>query len=62
MTFDESVKRLTREERFMATVSAMSTLLIEKGVFAQEEFERYFLQWAEAEIKKPSRGYVKVYG
>lgn len=52
MTFQEAIDLLARDERFKATVSAMNTLLIQKGIYTQEEFEAYFCQWAEAELGK----------
>lgn len=52
MTFDDAIQSLSREERFMATVSAMNMLLIHKGVYTSPEFEACFCQWAEAETKK----------
>ena len=52
MDFDQAMKLLSRDERFKATVSAMNTLLIQKGVYTQQEFEIYFCQWAESETKK----------
>ena len=47
--------RLSREDRFKATVAAMNTLLVQKGIYTQEEFEEYFCQWGEAAIKKEKR-------
>lgn len=52
MDFYQAMDLLSRDERFKATVSAMNTLLIQKGVYTQEEFEIYFCQWAESETKK----------
>jgi hypothetical protein len=52
MTFAEAIELLSRDDRFKATISAMNTLLIEKGVYTQEEFEAYFCQWASAEVRK----------
>ena len=52
MDFYQAIEFLSRDERFKATVSAMNTLLIQKGVYTQEEFEIYFCQWAESEAKK----------
>ncbi len=46
------MRELERDERFKATVSAMNTLLVQKGVYTQEEFEAYFCQWAEAQVKR----------
>jgi len=55
MTFEQALELLSRDERFKATISAMNTLLIQKGVYTQLEFEMFFCQWAEAEAKKRSR-------
>lgn len=55
MTFQEAVQLLSREERFMATVNAMNTLLIEKGVYTSTELQRYYCQWAAAQQKKPKK-------
>ncbi len=54
MTFHQAMRELERDERFKATVSAMNTLLVQKGVYTQEEFEAYFCQWAEAQVKRRS--------
>jgi len=32
--FEEAMERLSREERFRATVYAMNTLLVQKGVYS----------------------------
>lgn len=37
----------------MATVAAMNTLLISKGVYTQSEFDQIFCKWAEAQQSKP---------
>jgi hypothetical protein len=50
LIFEEAADLLSREERFMATVSAMNALLIKKGVYSAEEFEAAFTQWARNEI------------
>lgn len=52
-TFKEALTLLSREERFMATVSAMNSLLISKGMYSAEEFESVFVQWAQAQLTKP---------
>jgi len=49
----EAVKLLSREERFKATVAAMNTLLIEKRIYTQQEFDQIFCQWAQAKLSKP---------
>jgi hypothetical protein len=54
LTIQEAVDVLSREERFMATVAAMNTLLIGKGVYSQAEFDQIFCRWAEAQLNKPS--------
>jgi hypothetical protein len=52
MSFDEVLKVASREERFMATVYAMNTLLIQKGIYATEEFELFFIEWMSKEKSK----------
>ena len=52
MTFDEAMESLTRDERFKATVSAMNALLIIKRIYTQQEFEVFFCQWADAEVRR----------
>jgi hypothetical protein len=46
MTMPEAAQLLSREERFMATISAMNALLIEKRVYTQQEFDEIYIQWA----------------
>jgi hypothetical protein len=46
MTFDESYKLMGRDESFRATVYAMNTLLIKKGVYTSEEFVQLFCEHA----------------
>lgn len=52
MSFDEAIKLASRDERFMATVYAMNTLLIHKGVYTQGEFESLFAEWMQKEQHK----------
>ena len=52
MSFDEALKVASREERFMATVDAMNTLLIQKGIYGTEEFELSFIEWMSKEKSK----------
>ena len=52
MSMDEAVKLLSREERFMATVAAMNTLLIERRIYTQQEFDVIFSDWAQARTSK----------
>jgi len=53
LTMPEAARLLSREERFMATVAAMNTLLIEKEIYTQQEFDEIFCNWAQAQISKP---------
>ncbi len=52
MSFDQAIETLSRDERFKATVYAMNTLLIQKNVYSQQEFEELFVQWAQKELRK----------
>jgi hypothetical protein len=55
MSFEEALQVASRDERFMATVYAMNTLLIHKGVYTAEEFERVFVEWVNKEQRKKAR-------
>jgi hypothetical protein len=48
--FDEAMEKLSREERFRATVYAMNTLLVQKGIYSPEEFEFQFRQFAQKSL------------
>ena len=48
--FDEAMERLSREQRFRATVYAMNTLLVQKGIYSPEEFEYQFRQFARKNL------------
>ena len=52
MSFEKALDLLSRDERFKATVYAMNTLLINKGIYAQEEFQKLFVEWAAKEERK----------
>jgi hypothetical protein len=54
MSFDEALKIASRDERFMATVYAMNTLLIQKGIYTTEEFESIFIEWVNKSKKTRS--------
>ena len=43
--------RLSREDRFRATVYAMNTLLVQKGIYSPEEFEFQFRQFGQKNLK-----------
>jgi hypothetical protein len=55
MSLDEALKAASREERFMATVYAMNSLLIQKGIYTTEEFESIFVEWVKKEQRKKVR-------
>jgi hypothetical protein len=55
MSFDEALKVASRDERFMATVYAMNSLLIQKGIYTTEEFESIFIEWVNKERRKKTR-------
>jgi hypothetical protein len=52
MKFEQALELVSRDERFMATVYAMNTLLIHKGVYTQKEFEGLFTEWVKKEERK----------
>lgn len=54
LSFEDAIEALSREERFMGTVSAMNSLLIKKGIYSTAEFQEIFVEWATAQMKKPS--------
>ena len=47
MSFEEALESLSTDERFKATVYAMNSLLIQKGVYTPQEFECLFAEWAK---------------
>jgi hypothetical protein len=55
MSFDEALRLASRDERFMATIHAMNTLLIQKGIYTTEEFESIFIEWVNKEKRKKVR-------
>jgi hypothetical protein len=51
ISFEEAMERLSRDDRFRATVYAMNTLLVQKGIYSPEEFEFQFRQFANKRLK-----------
>jgi hypothetical protein len=51
ISFDEAMERLSREERFRATVYSMNTLLVQKEIYSPEEFEFQFRQFAQKNLR-----------
>jgi hypothetical protein len=49
MSFEDALAVASRDEGFKATVYAMNTLLIHKGIYTQEEFQALFVEWVEKE-------------
>ena len=45
MSFEEALNLAARDEAFKATVYAINTLMIDKGVYTREEFEVLFVEW-----------------
>ena len=50
MSFEEALAAASRDQGFKATVYAINTLLIRKGVYTQEEFQWFFVEWVEKEL------------
>jgi hypothetical protein len=51
ISFAEAMEKLSRDDRFRATVYAMNTLLVQKGIYSPEEFEMQFRQFAQKQLK-----------
>lgn len=54
MSFEEALLLASRDEGFKATVYAMNTLLIQKGIYTQSEFQALFVEWIEKEQRRKS--------
>jgi hypothetical protein len=54
MTYERAMKLASRGKAFKATVYAMNTLLIHRGIYTQEEeFQQLFVEWTKKqELKK----------
>jgi len=55
MSYEEAVELASRDEAFKATVYAMNTLLIHKGIYTAEEYRQLFVEWVEKEERKKRR-------
>jgi hypothetical protein len=55
VSYEESLDLLSRDDRFRATVFAINTLLIHKGIYAQKEFQQLFVEWASKQRKISTR-------
>ena len=56
MSLEEAMQGLSRDERFMATVYALRTLLVEKKILSPDELEYHFRQWAQKHGRNKSQG------
>jgi hypothetical protein len=55
VSYEEALDVLSRDDRFKATIYAINTLLIHKGIYTQQEFQQLFVEWATKEkSKRPS--------
>jgi hypothetical protein len=57
MSYEEAMRVASRDEAFKATVYAMNTLLIHKGIYTQEEFQKLFAEWVRKEERKKQRNH-----
>jgi hypothetical protein len=55
INYDDALAQLTEEQRLRATVYAMNTLLIAKGIYTAEEFRFQFRQSAQKQLHKKKR-------
>ena len=55
MSYEKAMLLASRDEAFKATVYAMNTLLVHKGVYTQVEFQKFFVEWVKKEEAKKAR-------
>jgi hypothetical protein len=55
MDYEDALAKLTEDQRFRATVYAMNTLLLAKGIYTAEEFRFQFRQSAQKQLHKKKR-------
>jgi hypothetical protein len=55
MSYEEAMRLASRDGAFKATVYAMNTLLIDRGIYTQEEFQTLFVEWVKKEESKRGR-------
>jgi hypothetical protein len=51
VSYEQASDSLSRDDKFKATVYAMNTLLIHKGIYTQQEFQQLFVEWASKQGK-----------
>jgi hypothetical protein len=59
VSYEKALEVLSRDDRFKATIYAMNTLLIHKGIYTQQEFQELFVEWANKEELKKATGAVR---
>ncbi len=52
MSFEDALSLATRDDSFKATIYAMNTLLIHKGIYTRDEFESLFVEWVSKEQRR----------
>jgi hypothetical protein len=50
--YEDALAQLTEEQRLRATVYAINTLLIAKGIYTSEEFRFQFRQSAQKQLRQ----------
>jgi len=55
MSYEKALDLLSRDDRFKATIYAMNTLLIHKGIYTQQEFQELFVEWASKQHRDQSQ-------
>jgi hypothetical protein len=55
MSYEEAMRLASRDEAFKAAVYAMNSLLIQRGIYTQHEFEHLFAEWVKKEESKKAR-------
>jgi hypothetical protein len=53
--YEDALEQLSEEQRLRATVYAMNTLLIAKGIYTAAEFRFQFRQSAQKQLHKKKR-------
>ena len=57
MSYEEALRLASRDEAFKATIYAMNTLLIHRGIYTQEEFQQLFVEWVRKEDRKKAQSH-----
>jgi hypothetical protein len=52
MSYEEAMQLASRDEAFKATLYAINTLLMHRGIYTQKEFEDLFMEWVKKEESK----------